>query len=169
MKYTPEDARRLFADDDVGDILERDLLEALRDGKLPDFFCQKLVFFRLYSDDLPGSQLVAEWHPDFPQMKCRNIVIGAIVHYIQCCVEYNIVTDADLTASMREFTNIQWNSDKGSQREHWTTQEEIDLINTTLDHVISSIETTYGILTDWEKARQRLDEERKTRRKSWGA
>jgi len=167
MKYTPEDARKMLMED-VGDVPEREFFEALRDEKLPDFFCQRLAFFRLYSDDLPGSQLVGEWHPDFPQMKCRNIVIGAIMHYIECCVEYNIVTDADLTASMVEFTKTQWHSNKGSQRENWTTREEIDLMNATLDRVISAIETTYGITTDWEKARQRLDEERKIRRKEWG-
>ncbi len=30
-------------------------------------------------------------------------------------------------------------------------------MNTTLDRFISSIETTHGVTTDWEKARQRLD------------
>jgi len=70
--------------------------------------------------------------------------------------------------SMDTFIKRQWNAFRGSKGEFWTTQKEINLMNAMLDRTISLIETTYGVKTDWEKARRRLDEERKLRRKAYG-
>jgi len=78
MKYTPEQAQQVLAEN-TGSLPLRDFFEALRDGELPTYFCQALARYRLYSDDLPGPRLVAEWHPDYPQMKCRGHAIIGIV------------------------------------------------------------------------------------------
>lgn len=166
MKYTPEQARQVLTEN-TGILPWRDFYEALRDGELPTYFCQKFAHYRLHSDDLPGPRLAAEWHPDYPQMKCRESVIGGIVGVFRRCIEQDVIKDHDLTEFLEQFSNRQWNASRGSKGEYWTTREEIDLINSTLDRTIHSIEITYGIKTDWENARQRLNEERKIRRKAY--
>ncbi len=95
-------------------------------------------------------------------------VINGIVGALRRFTELEIIQDRDLKQSIVVFTKRQWNGLRGKKGEYWTTHEEINLINTTLDRVISHIETIFGITTDWEKARQRLNEERKIRRKSFG-
>ena len=169
MKITPEQASNVLINY-AGDkqFLLHDFFEALRDGELPTYCCQRLALFKLYSDDLPGPILVDERHPDYPQMKCRGNIIMGIALELSKCVEQEVVIDPSLITSIDSFVHRQWNAFRGNKGEYWTTQEEIDLMNTMLDRVISNIETTYGVKTDWEKARQRLDEERKRRRKAYG-
>jgi hypothetical protein len=158
MKYTLEQARRVLQD--VPDPPDRDFWEALRDGELPTHFCQTLARFRLYSDDIPGPQLVDASHPDFPAMKCRGRVIIGIRHQLESCVTYNVVTDLELKTSINDFMVGPWNAFTGKREERWTTPEEIERINGMLDRVLSYFEKTYGIKPDWEKAQREVDQQR---------
>ena len=166
MKYSPEMARYLFAVN--SEKSWQDFFEALRDGELPTYYCQKFAFKRLFSDDLPYHRLVDSWHPDFPEMKCRGMKIIGRVRELRQCKEQEVIKDPDVINYLDLFINREWNFSRGSRGQYWTTREEIDLINTTLDRVIHSIETTYGITTDWEEARKMLHEERGISRKAYG-
>ena len=160
MKYTPEQARHALIE--MG---ERDFgwttryFEAIRNGELPSFYGQVFASFKLYSDDLPGPQLVVEWHPDYPAMKCRAHAIIGITSQLRGGITDEVITDEKLKTAINEFIAGPWNSCRpgASKGEFWTTPEEIQRMNTMLDTVIAYLEKTYGIQTNWDKTRQEIE------------
>lgn len=158
MKYTPEQARHALIE--MG---ERDFgwttryFEAIRDGELPRYYCHVFASFKLYSDDLPQNRLVEEWHPDYPAMKCRGHAIMGITSQLRGGITDEVITDEQLKIAINEFIAGPWNCSRGRKGEYWTTQGEIQRMNTMLDTVITYLEKTYGIQTDWDKARQEIE------------
>jgi len=102
-----------------------------------------------YSDELPQPD-VPDTHPDYkflrlqfregnPKMKCRANVIMGISLSLQGVIEDEVLTGQDHRELVEAYRTREWNAFKGSKGEYWTSPEEIEFINSTLDTMIASI------------------------------
>src|SRR3989338_2767187 len=144
-KTTIEDAVRVLEENHKlpPEILE--IYAAIRDGNLPRYYWGELKRKMAYSDDVLPGRLAGDWHPNYPNMKCRRNVIFGIGIDLQAMVEEEIITDDSLKEKIRQFVSRQWESQRGGKGKFWTTPEEILLINSMLDHAISYLQRTYGL------------------------
>jgi len=160
-KHTPEQAinvlKRYSGREDF--IPTAPFWEAIRDGILPQWYLDRFRLFRDdYSDDLPGIDLdkndpdyrylrlkATYDHPTGNKLKCRKNVIRSIYGHFQGAINQEVIVDEGVIEVIESFGSRDWECDKGDKGEHWTTPEEIDLINDTLDVVISHLEEAYDL------------------------
>ena len=144
MRYTYARAVEIMKEDKGKVTPHNEIFKAIVDGKLPQYYLNKLVSFRAYSNDLPGPRLVGEWHPHYPLMKCRGNVITAISLAIQGAVEQGLIDDERIISLINDFRHYKWNVFEGKYTS-WTTSEEIKFMNDTLDVVINHLCDKYGL------------------------
>ena len=126
----------------------KDLFRAIREGTVRDYYRDVFENYRWrYSDDLPEPEVASdhedyifyrlqatEEHPSSPHMKCRgNVISGLQAHLGHCKDNAGPPNEAELAELHRRYATYPWNWQKGGKGEYWTTQEEIDFINETLD------------------------------------
>jgi len=78
-------------------------------------------------------------------MKCRANVITGISLSLQGVIEDEVLTGQDHRELVEGYRTREWNAFKGSKGEYWTSPEEIEFINSTLDTIIASIKEVYHI------------------------
>jgi len=122
-----------------------DRFRAIVDGNLPRYYHEELMRKRAYSDYCQPGRLVAEWHQDYPHMKCRVGVIVGIGLDLQSMISEEVITDDGLKEKIRQFLSRDWEGQKGAKGQFWTTGEEIDLINDMLDDTMVYLKRTYGL------------------------
>lgn len=145
----------------------REYLEAIVNETLPQYYLDKLLWYQLYSDDLPRERSVDIWHPDFPMMKCRGSVITSIDQELGGGVNDRVIKSSEVIDRVRSYREYDWNFRKGANREFWTSPEEIDLINNTLIAVIAYLKQEYILSDNINSIKQRFQEVLIQRRKVW--
>jgi len=151
----------------AGDVVDRKYLEAIVNETLPQHFLDICQWFQLYSDDLPGERLVDIWHPDYPMMKCRGSVISGISMTLRRAVKDSVIKSSDIIKKMEDYQKHDWNFQKGAKGEYWTSLEEIDLINDTLDTVIEHLKQEYTLKDNIDSLKQKFQEVLVQRRQDW--
>ncbi len=149
-----------------GDFPGKEYLEALVNDTLPRYFLDIFQTFRFYSDDLP-KDMAREWHPDYPWMKCRGNVITSISISLFKAVNDGVIKDKEVVDLISYFRGRDWNFEKGQKGECWTSQEEIELINVTLDAVIGVLVREYGLVNNVDEIKSKFEEELVQERKRW--
>ncbi len=136
---------------------EREFHSAIINNSLPEFYLKRFKDLRFnYSDDIPEPgvsekhpdyyllRLVAkDKHPSYPKMKCRANVIGSIGLSLSVCIDYKIIDDEELVNEVSDFFDFRWNCTDTNII--WTTKQEIDYINQTLDKVIDYLQKKYEL------------------------
>lgn len=166
MRISRERASELL--EAIPDMVGREYFEAIAEGTLPQYFLELFQTLQLFSDDLPGERLVAEWHPDYPYMKCRGNCIISVNLSLSRAVADRIIKDDGVVGKVSRFGEHEWNFQKGSKGEYWTQPEEIDLINDTLDTVISHLNKEYELNDNREVVEQKFQVQLAKTRKGWG-
>ena len=118
----------------------REYFRAVVREELPSHFLSVFKIFASYSDDLP-SRLVGQWHPAYPNMKCRVRVILGIRLNLQECLHHSLIHDAEIEFKIRKYLHHDWASQKGA----WTTPAEMNIINDTLHAVINYLQREYKL------------------------
>lgn len=142
-------------------------LEAIMNNELPQYFLDQFHRRLQYSDDLPEKRLVSIWHPEFPYMKCRGMFITETSAKLNSCIKHQVISDPQVVKAISDFDNRDWEFRKGGLGEVWTTQEEIDFINSTLTLVTQHIEETHGVSANLEEIREQLEVDRAHYRKQF--
>ena len=145
----------------------RPYFEAMASETLPKYYFDELQIRLLYSDELPNRRSVAEWHPDYPLMKCRRNVIFGISMTLQDLMRHKIVEDPGIVGVIETFKGYDWNCQKHLKDERWTSREEIVLINRTLKTVTGHIKDKYGLKEDHDSIRKKYKERLAEERKTW--
>ncbi len=73
-----------------------------------------------------------------------NVIIRMSLE-LQGMIKDEVLTDQKSKEIVEAFRTRKWNAFKGSKGEYWTSKEEIDYMNKTLDTVIASIRETYNL------------------------
>jgi hypothetical protein len=136
----------------------KDYFEAIVNNQLPKYYLEQLLEKRSYSDDLPEPAISPDHpnykferlaardnHPAYPKLKCRGNAICEISMTLRASVDDKVVTGEEALKAIDDFMSHDWNYCKGGKGENWTTPEEIQLINKTLDTVISCIKDDYKL------------------------
>ena len=118
--------------------------EAVLSGKLPQYYFSELKRFKSYSDALPSEGLVGEWHPDYPNMKCKGNTIIGISLTLQATADEGLIKSEYVLNAIERYKLQDWSFHKGKYISR-TTPEEIKLINDTLDTVMGYLESEYGL------------------------
>ncbi len=150
-----------------GILPDREYYEAIVNETLPQFHLDRFQWFQLHSDALPGERLVDIWHPDYPMMKCRGSVIFKISLGLYRAVEDKVIKSRDVINSVEDYRAYDWNFQKGSKGEYWTSPEEIELINNTLAAVIGYLKQEYALKDNIESLKQKFQAELIRRRQIW--
>jgi len=153
--------------DHTDDFIGRKYIEAIANETLPQYFLDRFQWFHLYSDDLPGERLVDVWHPDYPLMKCRGNVIYGISGELRNSVKDGVIKSSDIIDKVEYYRKYNWNFQKEAKGEYWTNQEEIDLINGTLEAVIGYLKQNYSVKDNIELLKIRFQEDLIHVRKMW--
>jgi len=156
-KVTKESAYRILEED--SEALEqipslRTYFQSVIEDTLPEYYLNRFNRFKGYSDDLPKPEvdpshenygflrLKAGWdHPKYPHLKCRGNVICGISVNLQHAVKDGVLGGG----LMEDFRDYDFSFSKGRKGEFWTTSEEIDFINKTLDLAIAQIKEKYSL------------------------
>lgn len=138
----------------TGDIVDREYFEAIANETLPQYFLDRFQWYKLYSDDLPGERLVDIWHPDFPMMKCRGSIIFGISGELTTAVKDKVIKSNEIIGMVKYYKKYDWNFQKEAKGEYWTSSEEIDLINNTLEAVIKHLNQEYKLEDNIDSIKQ---------------
>ena len=147
--------------------MDIEYVEALAFDKLPQYYADSFDFFKMYSNELPSKEVVGEWHPSYPMMKCRGNVIVGIGVSLASAVTDGVLSDQDETEVVDHYRNYNWTFQQGSKGEVWTTQYEIELINKTLEFVSNKIKTKFDIQDKTHELKSKFAKELLERRKSY--
>jgi hypothetical protein len=142
-------------------------LEAIANETLPQYYFDEIQIHKLYSDELPEHKLVAEWHTEYPLMKCRGNVIIGIGATFQGLLNDKIVEDQEIVNSIKRFRGYDWEFQKGYKGEYWTSREEINFINKTLRTVAIHIKNKYRLEDNTDSIQKKYKDRLTETRKSW--
>ncbi len=145
-KITPEQAQKILEEHPADSDFLNAHLRAIIDGTLAEYYITLLKDSKDYSDELPQGRSVGPWHPDFPFMKCRGNIITSISLLLQGVIGDGIIHDESVINIIEQYVTHEWNAFRG--KKYWTTPEEIQLINDTIDAVIACIEQTHTLDQD---------------------
>lgn len=165
MTYSKENAREVLKEISNGP--EKEYFEAIVDETLPQYYFNELQILLLYSDKLPKQVLVDISHPDYPLMKCRGNVIIGIGLKLQKLLADNMVEDERVVDVVNKYKKHNWNFQKGSKCEYWTSRSEINLINRTLKTVTTHIKDKYGLNSDSGTIQRKFEDRLAETRKIW--
>jgi len=166
MAYSKESARGIL-EKISKDAPMREYFEAIVNETLPQYYFNELQILLLYSDKLPRHILADIWHPDYPFMKCRGNVIIGIGLKLQGLIRDNIVEDESVVDVVNKYKKYNWNFQKGSKGEYWTSRKEISLINRTLKTVTTHIKDKYELEHDPDSIRKKFEDRLSEARKPW--
>lgn len=167
MSSKKEWATQALATGDFGP-MDVEYVEALAFDKLPQYYVDTFDFYKLYSDELPQGELVGEWHPSYPMMKCRGNVIFGIGMALSSAVSDGILKNEDELKVVNFYKKYDWKYLQGSKGKVWTTVAEIELINKTLDFVTQRIKSNFGVINREEEIGLKFQKELLERRKKYG-
>jgi hypothetical protein len=143
---TPSEAKQIL-DENPNMFPEfAEYFRAIMNGTLPHYFLGQFEMYRSYSDDLPEPD-IPNTDPDYrflrlqfrehnPRMKCRLNVIRGIKLTIRTALNHGIL---EPSKELENYLGHKWEADKGAKGEYWTSREEINLINHTLDSLIAEL------------------------------
>lgn len=118
-------------------------VEAKERGELLNYYLNKFKKLREeYIDTLPADAIKMS-DPDYYRYKARGNYIFMLAGVLMGAIEDNIVTDPNAVATVESFKMHHWKYYEGE----FTSQEEITLINSTLDMIVRSLETKAGDTT----------------------
>jgi hypothetical protein len=121
-----------------------DFFIAVRDGTLPQYYCQRLYTYRFKRlDDLPQTDVRSlqeasgEDHP----YKCQTTNVVAISHCLQGLIEQGVLDQPEFKQEVEDFVHSDLNFQAGDPN----NQDRIDRINAILDKTLGYLQDTYAI------------------------
>lgn len=153
MKCSKEKAKSIL-DQDINPE-ERIYFESILNDQLPQYYFEELSKYRFnYSDELPEpnvpvtapdyKKLKLEFRVKNPKMKCRAHCIVGISLTLQGINEERVLNSLEYKKIIRNYRFYDWNAFKGAKGEFWTSPEEIQFINKTLDKTLNLIKSKYN-------------------------
>lgn len=148
--------------------VEKSFFQAIIDGKLPQHYLERLKHFQgtITNEELPRSRLqdlirIKGYSDDLVSdeaslqkqraerrsgrtYKACSAVILDLKNGLELLVRQGIIKDQNLIVQIGAFITRKWNWTNG--KGHYTTPEEIKLINTMLDTTIECLRITYAHL-----------------------
>ena len=105
-------------------------------------FLAQAVYFKIHSDELPDKMAESN-DVNYDNLKCRGNTIAGIRGLFEVAIEFGVIKDESLIVQLRAFIGRDWNAFKRYHIDR-TTQEEISLINATLDTFMDYLKATYS-------------------------
>jgi len=148
LQPTPKSIAHWNLADDTGNNILRPRWNAIIDGKLPQYYLAELKKFKSYSNELI-SDTETYLQKTLPEnyrseVKARGNAIVGIGTTLEGAVAEGLIRNEKLVSKIENFINRSWNFSRGAGKGvHFTTPEEMVLINDMLDIAIDYLKSTY--------------------------